>query len=102
MKIVHVMAGVPSVFQAMVASVLPTLIGGEPLTSVSVRIERGEGDIAAPLAALAADFPDLSVGSYPFQRDGRYGSNIVVRGSSASAVEAAITALCAVFPEAVR
>ena len=28
---VHVMAGVPAIFQAMVASVLPTLTGGAPL-----------------------------------------------------------------------
>src|SRR6056297_648174 len=47
---VHVMAGVPSVFQAMVASVLPTLKGGAPLVSTSTRIERGEGDLAGPLA----------------------------------------------------
>lgn len=99
---VHVMAGVPSVFQAMVDSVLPTLIGGEPVTSVTVRIDRGEGDIAGPLAALAADFPDLSIGSYPFQREGRYGSNIVVRGAVAGSVGQAVDALCSIFPEAVR
>jgi glycine dehydrogenase subunit 2 len=38
------MAGVPSVFQAMVASVLPTLTGGRPLLSQSYRIARGEGE----------------------------------------------------------
>ncbi|MFV2038493.1 MAG: competence/damage-inducible protein A, partial [Paracoccaceae bacterium] len=43
---VHVLAGVPSIFQAMVASVLPGLNGGAPLVSRSVRINRGEGDIA--------------------------------------------------------
>lgn len=99
---VHVMAGVPSVFTAMVASVLPTLTGGEPLVSATVRIDRGEGDIAGPLSDLAAAHPDLSFGSYPFQRDGRYGANIVVRGTPASAVEGAVDALCALFPEAVR
>jgi molybdopterin-biosynthesis enzyme MoeA-like protein len=86
----------------MVASVLPTLVGGEPLTSASVRIDRGEGDIAGPLTLLAAEHPEVSFGSYPFIRDGRYGANIVVRGSPASAVEAAVDKLCALFPEAVR
>jgi len=84
---VHVMAGVPSVFQAMVASVLPSLSGGAPLISRSLRVERGEGDIAGPLGVLAQKYPDVSIGSYPFQKDGKYGSNIVVRGSDAEQLD---------------
>lgn len=84
---VHVMAGVPSVFQAMVASVLPSLTGGEPLISRSLRVDRGEGDIAGPLGALAEKYPDVSIGSYPFQKDGKYGSNIVVRGSDSDRLD---------------
>ncbi|MEC3859817.1 molybdopterin-binding protein [Mesobacterium sp. TK19101] len=95
---VHVMAGVPSVFQAMVASVLPTLTGGTPLLSQSLRIERGEGEIAGPLAQLAADFPELSIGSYPYQRNGVYGANIVIRGSDGAMVDAAMTRLSGMFP----
>lgn len=86
---VHVMAGVPSVFQAMVASVLPTLTGGAPLISETVRLMRGEGDVAVPLTQIAADFPDLQIGSYPFQQDGRYGTNIVLRGTDASLLKTA-------------
>ncbi len=94
---VHVMAGVPAVFQAMVASVLPTLTGGEPLMSQSLRIMRGEGEIAGPLRALAAEFPDLSFGSYPFQTDGVFGAQIVVRGSDGARVDAAMKRLCEAF-----
>ncbi len=97
---VHVMAGVPSIFTAMVASVLPTLTGGDPLISRTLRIERGEGDIAGPLGELASAHPELSFGSYPFQKDGRYGSNIVIRGTDAAALEAALSALSAAFPSA--
>ncbi len=94
---VHVMAGVPSVFQAMVASVLPLLTGGEPLSSRSLRVVRGEGDIAGPLALFANQFADLSVGSYPFQKDGVYGANIVVRGSDAARLDQAMTELAEIF-----
>ncbi len=94
---VHVMAGVPSVFQAMVSSVLPGLTGGAPLISETLRIDRGEGDIAGPLGDLAAEFPDLSMGSYPFQKDGRFGSNIVVRGTDQAAVRSVIARLRATF-----
>lgn len=95
---VHVMAGVPSVFQAMVASVLPTLTGGAPLLSQSLTIMRGEGDIAGPLGQIAADFPDLSIGSYPFQRDGVFGAQIVIRGTDGAMVDAAMTRLAGTFP----
>jgi len=96
---VHVMAGVPSVFQAMVASVLPTLTGGSPLLSQSLTIMRGEGDIAGPLRQLAEDFPDLSIGSYPFQRDGVFGAQIVIRGTEGVQVDAAILRLGRMFQE---
>jgi len=96
---VHVMAGVPSVFQAMVASVLPTLTGGSPLLSQSLTIMRGEGDIAGPLRQLAEDFPDLSIGSYPFQRDGVFGAQIVIRGTEGAQVDAAILRLGRMFQE---
>ena len=95
---VHVMAGVPSVFKAMVATVLPTLTGGAPLLSVTLRIELGEGDIAKPLGILASSFSNLSFGSYPFQQDGRHGSNVVIRGTDRMEINAAYSALEALFP----
>jgi len=90
---VHVMAGVPSVFKAMVATVMPTLTGGAPLLSQTLRVDRGEGDIAGPLGLLAKDYPELSLGSYPFQKDGKYGSNIVIRGQDNAQIEAALARL---------
>ncbi|TCS60432.1 molybdenum cofactor synthesis domain-containing protein [Primorskyibacter sedentarius] len=96
---VHVMAGVPSVFQAMVASVLPTLTGGAPLLSQTLRINQGEGVIAGPLGVLAKDFPDLMIGSYPFQKDGVYGANIVIRGTDGALIDQAMTRLADLFPE---
>ncbi len=99
MSNVHVMAGVPSVFQAMVATVLPTLTGGDPLISRTLRIDRGEGDIAGPLGTIAAAHPDLSIGSYPFQKDGKFGANIVIRGTNGAQVDTAMAELSAQFPE---
>jgi len=86
---VHVMAGVPSVFTTMVESLLPGLIGGAPLMTENVRIDRGEGDIAGPLAEIDARFPQVSIGSYPFQRDGKFAVNIVLRSSDRAALDAA-------------
>lgn len=97
---VHVMAGVPSVFEAMVASVLAGIKGGAPLLSQSLRIDLPEGEIAGPLAKLAARFPELSIGSYPFQKDGAFGANIVVRGHDGAMVDAAMVDLATLFPGA--
>ncbi|MGY6548294.1 MAG: competence/damage-inducible protein A [Roseinatronobacter sp.] len=97
---VHVMAGVPAVFQAMVASVLPGLAAGAALYSQSLTIPRGEGEIAADLKALAERFAALSIGCYPYERDGAYGATVVVRGSEKAQVDAAVVELAALFPEA--
>ncbi|MFQ6753192.1 competence/damage-inducible protein A [Cereibacter sphaeroides] len=97
---VHVMAGVPNIFQAMVASVIPTLTGGEPLLSQSLRVDRGEGEIAGPFGALATEFPDLQMGSYPFVQNGAFGSNLVIRGTDAGRISEAMTRLAALFPQA--
>lgn len=94
---VHVMAGVPAVFQAMVATVLPSLTGGAPLLSQSLRIDRGEGDIAGPLAALAEEYSDLSIGSYPYQRNGVFGAHIVIRGAEGARIDAAMAKLAENF-----
>lgn len=92
---VHVMAGVPAIFQAMVASLLPTLSGGDPLLSQSLDVNRGEGEIAAALGELAARYPDLAFGSYPWQRNGVFGTQIVVRGTDGARLDAAMMELAA-------
>ena len=94
---VHVMAGVPSVFQAMVASVIPTLTGGAPMLSQSLRVQRGEGDIAGPLGVIADAYPGVSIGSYPFQQNGAYGSNVVVRGTDGAQIDEVMQRLVAEF-----
>ncbi len=97
---VHVMAGVPQVFQAMLAGLLPTLKGGAPLLSQSLQINRPEGEIAGPLADLAADFPTLSIGSYPFWKAGAFGANIVIRGFDKSDLDKALSRLAIIFEAA--
>ncbi len=97
---VHVMAGVPAIFQAMVAGLLPRLAGGAPLVSETLLIEMPEGEIAGALGEVAAAHPELSLGSYPFNMNGRFGANVVIRGSDGDAVAAAAAALRAKLPDA--
>ncbi|MGR3780083.1 MAG: competence/damage-inducible protein A [Albimonas sp.] len=92
MENVHVMAGVPLIFNAMVESVCPTLEGGPPMLSHAFRIPMAEGDIAGPLAELAAAHPDISFGSYPFYQGG-YGATIVARSQDRDELAQAAQAL---------
>ncbi|MEO1238787.1 MAG: molybdopterin-binding protein [Pseudomonadota bacterium] len=97
---VHVMAGVPAIFQAMLDSLLPNLTGGVPLTTESLPVYMPEGDIAGPLGQIADRFPDLSFGSYPFNAAGQLGANVVVRGSDAARVDQAVADLRTLFHDA--
>ena len=76
---IYVMAGVPSIFSAMLESILPALKGGSPMLNESIQVNLAEGDVAAELRRLADAFPEVSMGSYPFHKDGQYGTNIVLR-----------------------
>ena len=78
---VYVMAGVPRIMQAMFDGVKPTLTGGAQVLSASVIIHAAEGSVATPLASIQAEAPDTEIGSYPFVKDGRFGTVIVTRGT---------------------
>jgi len=90
---VHVMAGVPAVFEAMVAGLLPRLVGGRPLLSETLRVGLPEGDLAEPLRVVAESYPEVRIGSYPYNLQGNIGANVVIRGEDRSAVDAAMAAL---------
>jgi len=90
---VHVMAGVPTVFHTMVATVLASLTGGQPLLSETLKVYMGEGDVAGPLGLLAQANTDVSLGSYPFQKDGVYGSNLVAQGTDTARLKSVVEQL---------
>jgi molybdenum cofactor synthesis domain-containing protein len=86
---VHVMAGVPSVFQAMLDNVLPTLNTGVKILSDKVSCPFGEGDIGDPLSAIAKAHPEVNIGSYPRFSGDRFSTEIVIRGRRQGAIDAA-------------
>ena len=86
---VHVMAGVPAVFHAMVDHVLPMLRTGRRLLSESVPCPLGEGVIGTALGEIQKAHPDTMIGSYPKLVDGRFSTEIVIRSAGADALIAA-------------
>ncbi|MGI9351187.1 MAG: competence/damage-inducible protein A [Rhizobiaceae bacterium] len=77
---VHVMAGVPSIFQAMLEEIAPGLKGGLKILSEAVECEFGEGTIGDRLAQIQKENVDVSIGSYPRFDGESYSTQIVVRG----------------------
>ncbi len=87
---VHVMAGVPSIFQAMMDSVGPTLQSGVQIISHAIECPHGEGRIGGPLAQIQKEHPDTAIGSYP-RFDGKiYSTQIIVRSRNTAAIDAAV------------
>ena len=84
---VYVMAGVPKIFQSMLKTVTPKLEKGLPTLSLSVKIYKGEGDIALDLEEMVKTFDQLNFGSYPFSEKGVHGTNIVIRGTDKKLME---------------
>jgi molybdenum cofactor synthesis domain-containing protein len=87
---VIVMAGVPSIMQAMLDEVAPKLKTGTKLMSETIRADAKEGDVGTELGAVAKLHPDTIIGSYPFF-DEKLGpnTNIVVRSRDADKLAAA-------------
>jgi molybdenum cofactor synthesis domain-containing protein len=87
---VIVMAGVPSIMQAMLDAVAPKLKTGARMLSETIRGDVREGDIGSDLGVIASAHPDVSIGSYPFFDD-KTGpnTNIVIRGRESAKLAAA-------------
>ena len=87
---VIVMAGVPSLMQAMLDEVVPKLRTGVRLIAETVRADLREGDIGSELAAVAEAFPDVMIGSYPFMDEVRGpNTNVVLRARDPEKLAAA-------------
>lgn len=86
---VHVLAGVPHIFVAMLEELLPTLRAGTPVGSREIRFAVGESRIAGALRELVAAMPELSIGSYPYREGELHGTDVVVRGTDPALLDVA-------------
>jgi molybdopterin-biosynthesis enzyme MoeA-like protein len=81
---VIVMAGVPSIMQAMLDEVAPKLKTAVRMLTETIRADAREGDIGTELGEIASAHPGVAIGSYPFF-DPQLGpnTNVVLRGRDA-------------------
>jgi molybdenum cofactor synthesis domain-containing protein len=81
---VIVMAGIPSIMHVMLDAATKFLKTGRKMLSTALDLHRPEGEIADMFSALQQRFPDVPMGSYPFQKDGKPGTQLVLRSTDAA------------------
>ena len=87
---VFVLPGVPAILEAMFEGLTHRLVGGAPILTDNVTTHLSESQIAAELGAVQEQYPDVSIGSYPFFRKGKLGVNLVLRGTDAARISAVL------------
>ena len=91
---VIVMAGIPNIMQVMLDAVTPQLKTGRKMLSDTIELMRPEGEIADMFGAHQKEFPDVSMGSYPFTREAKvFGTHLVLRSTSPERLAEAMAGL---------
>jgi molybdenum cofactor synthesis domain-containing protein len=83
-----IMAGVPHIAAGMLDALTGTLEGGRPLVSVTLGSMAPESEVADLLREAERAHPGVSVGSYPFFKEGKVGANFVVRSEDLELAQA--------------
>jgi molybdenum cofactor synthesis domain-containing protein len=96
---IFIMAGVPHITAGMLDALTGTLEGGLPLLSVTVGCWVAESEISELLAGTEKAHEGCQIGSYPFFREGRVGSNFVIRSTELTKLEACAAALSSALTE---
>lgn len=86
---VFVMAGIPMIAETMMAGLKDRVSGGPPVLSATVKALLPEGALAEGLGRIQLEFPEVTVGSYPYLRGREFGVNVVLRGTDPARLEAA-------------
>ena len=91
---IHLMAGVPHITAGMLDALTGTLEGGARLLSETVGGFIPESEVALLLRDVEQAHEGCQIGSYPFFREGKVGSNFVIRSTDADALQSCMHTLC--------
>ena len=78
---VFVLAGIPSIMQGMLEGARKHLTVGEVVKSKSIDVFTPESNVADALTDLQNKYAEVEIGSYPFNKDNRFGTSVVMRSS---------------------
>ena len=87
MENVFVMAGIPSIMQGMLEGAKTFLKIGNKMTSKSIDVFMPESYVAEELSKIQDNYPEVEIGSYPFNKEGQFGTSLVMRSANLNTLE---------------
>ena len=84
---VFCLPGVPSILKSMLGGLTNSIVGGEPILSLTISLRTVESEIADSLTKVQNDNLDVEIGSYPFFQAGKLGVSIVIRSEDQSKID---------------
>ena len=90
---VFLLAGIPGIMRGMLEGLRGELAGAEPMLSDVVPVFAPESEMAVGLEAIQNANPQVSIGSYPFFRQGKIGAALVVRSTDAEEIPPVLAAI---------
>ena len=84
---VFCLPGVPSILKSMLGGLTNSIVGGEPILSLTISLRTVESEIANSLTKVQNDNQDVEIGSYPFFQAGKLGVSIVIRSDNQHKIE---------------
>lgn len=91
---IFLMAGVPHITAGMLDALTGTLEGGAPLLTETIGGWIPESEVSDLLRETEQAHENCQIGSYPFFRDGKVGSNFVIRSTDAEDLQSCVDTLC--------
>ena len=77
---VFVLPGIPSYVELMLPQLKDVLISGKKIISDSVDAKIRESSVAVDLSKIQDKYPNIDIGSYPYSKEGGFGTVLVMRG----------------------
>lgn len=90
---IFLMAGVPHITAGMLDALTGELEGGAPLISETIGGFIPESEVADLLREVESAHENCQIGSYPFFREGKVGSNFVIRSTDVDDLKSCVDSL---------
>jgi molybdenum cofactor synthesis domain-containing protein len=84
---VFVMAGIPSIMQGMLEGARFFLETGTKMSSKSIDVFMPESFVAIELSQIQDNYLNVEIGSYPFNKEGKLGTSLVMRSTDLDALD---------------
>ena len=79
--------GVPSILKSMLGGLKNSIVGGDPIKSLTISLKTVESEIAESLTEVQNQNKDVEIGSYPFFHAGKLGVSIVIRSEDQKKID---------------